>query len=234
MENDPARFRILLVEDDQRLADMVAEFLESSGFEVSTEHRGDVAVNAILRLRPDAVVLDVNLPGMSGFEVCQMVRSDYRGAIIMLTARGDEVDEILGLEFGADDYIAKPVKPRVLLARLRSHLRRSQASLDEAGSPIVVGPLVVDPARRLAEIDGRAIDLTTAEFDLLQLLADHAGHPLSRHEIYEHIHGMRYDSMDRSIDLRISRLRKKLGDDPARPKRIKSVRGVGYMLSVES
>jgi len=150
----------------------------------------------------------------------------------MLTARGEEIDEVLGLEAGADDYMAKPVRPRALLARLRMHLRRATPE-EQASQPIVVGSLVVDAGRRNVEIDGAAMDLTTAEFDLLNLLARHAGQTLSRNDIHLEIHGVKYDGLDRSIDLRISRLRKKLGDDPAKPQRIKSVRGVGYMLSIE-
>jgi DNA-binding response OmpR family regulator len=150
----------------------------------------------------------------------------------MLTARGEELDEVLGLEAGADDYMAKPVRPRALLARLRSHLRRATAA-ERASPPIRVGALVVDAARRSVALDGRPVELTTAEFDLLYLLARHAGRTLTRRDIYQHLHGMDFDGLDRSIDLRISRLRKKLGDDPAKPHRVKSVRGVGYLLSVE-
>ena len=230
-EESPNRC-ILLVEDDASLASMVVDFLSPQGFDVSIEGRGDRAVERIVREDPEAVVLDVNLPGLDGFSVCRAVRASYRGAIIMLTARGEEVDEVLGLEAGADDYMAKPVRPRALLARLRTHLRRVTPA-EQASEPMVVGSLVVDAARRSAEIDGEAVDLTTAEFDLLSLLAKHAGRTLSRNELYEEIHGMKYDGMDRSIDLRISRLRKKLGDDSAKPHRIKSVRGVGYMLSME-
>ena len=135
-------------------------------------------------------------------------------------------------EAGADDYIAKPVRPRVLLARLRSHFRRNTPE-EDTQQPIQVGSLTVDTARRAVELEGAAVDLTSAEFDLLYLLAKHAGKTLSRNDIYQEIHGMRYDGVDRSIDLRISRLRKKLGDDPTRPRRIKSVRGVGYLLSIE-
>ena len=233
MSNDTHRFRILLVEDDGELASMVADFLSLNGFTVAVEGRGDAAAARITRENPDAVVLDVNLPGLDGFAVCRAVRDDYRGAIIMLTARGEEVDEVLGLEFGADDYMAKPVRPRALLARLRTHLRRGLPEEPASSQPIVVGSLVVDAARRRAELDGEILDLTTAEFDLLKLLADHAGHTLSRNDIYQAIHGMRYDGVDRSIDLRISRLRRKLGDDPAKPQRIKSVRGTGYQLSAE-
>jgi len=234
MNQEPRNYRILLVEDDAALASMVVDFLSPHGFDVSIEPRGDTAVDRIRKENPDAVVLDVNLPGLDGFSVCQSVRADYRGAVIMLTARGEEVDEVLGLEAGADDYMAKPVRPRALLARLRTHLRRATPTESESRSkPIQAGSLVVDASRRCAQIDRVEVELTTAEFDLLHLLAQNAGRPLSRNAIYQEIHGLEYDGIDRSIDLRISRLRKKLGDDPAKPRRIKSVRGVGYILSVE-
>ncbi len=232
MNEESRNHRILLVEDDASLAAMVADFLSPHGFDVSIEGRGDVAVARITDENPDVVLLDVNLPGLDGFSICRSVRSRYCGAIIMLTARGEEVDEVLGLEAGADDYLAKPVRPRALLARLQTHLRRATPA-EQASQPIVVGSLVVDAGRRSVEIDGLAVDLTTAEFDLLSLLARHAGQTLSRNDIYQEIHQMKYDGLDRSIDLRISRLRKRLGDDPAKPRRIKSVRGVGYMLAVE-
>ena len=232
-ESESVRHKILLVEDDAELARMVAEFLHTNQFDVLIEGRGDTAAQRILDEQPEAVILDVNLPGLDGFSVCKQIRERYRGAIIMLTARGEDVDEVLGLEAGADDYMAKPVRPRVLLARLKTHLRRV-SPMDAASKPIVVGTMVVDPARRGVEIDGAPVDVTTAEFDLLRLLAQHAGKTLSRNEIYQEIHGMPYDGMDRSIDLRISRLRKKIGDDPSRPQRIKSVRGVGYMLAVDA
>ncbi len=228
------KHRVLLVEDDVALASMMVDFLSPHGFSVSTEGKGDSAVRRIVEENPDAVVLDVNLPGLDGFSVCRLVRPTYRGAVIMLTARGEEVDEVYGFEAGADDYMAKPVRPRALLARLRTHLRRATPTEYEARSkPIRVGSLVVDASRRSVEIDHSTLDLTTSEFDLLHLLVENAGRPLSRDDIYQQIHGMKYDGIDRSIDLRISRLRKKLGDDPARPRRIKSVWGVGYILSVE-
>ena len=224
---------ILLVEDDHELARVVSEYLAENGYDVQVHGRGDTAAERILRDPPDAVVLDVNLPGLDGLSVCRQVRDRYRGAILMLTARSEEVDEVLGIEFGADDYLAKPVRPRALLARLKSHLRRSGGADTAIGPPLVIGGLVVDPSRRRAELRGIPIELTSAEFDLLKLLADHAGVPLSRSDIYQSIHGMRYDSQDRSIDLRISRLRRKIEEDPARPTRIKSVRGTGYLLSIE-
>ena len=232
MSQEPPKYRILLVEDDAPLASMVADFLAPLGFDVSIASRGDTAVIRIQEDDPDAVVLDVNLPGLDGFSICRAVRAHYRGPIIMLTARGEEFDEVLGLEAGADDYMAKPVRPRALLARLQMHLRRA-TSEERASQPIAVGSLMVDTGRRTVELEGAAVDLTTAEFELLHLLAKHAGRTLSRNDICLQIHGMKYDGLDRSIDLRISRLRKKLGDDPTHPQRIKSVRGVGYMLSLE-
>ena len=231
-ESPSNQFRILLVEDDTALASMVSDYLATQGFDVAVEPRGDVAVSRINDEVPDAVILDVNLPGLDGFSVCRSVRDSYPGAIIMLTARGEEVDEVLGLEAGADDYLAKPVRPMALLARLKAHLRRSTPA-EQATQTIEVGSLVVDPARRCVAILGDEVELTTAEFDLLYLLAQQAGKTVSRNDIYENIHGMKYDGIDRSIDLRISRLRKKLGDDPLRPDRIKSIRGVGYQLSIE-
>lgn len=217
------------MEDDSELASLVREFLVGNDFEVSIEPRGDTAVGRIVDEQPDAVILDVNLPGKEGFDVCREVRPAYGGAIIIVTARGDEVDEIIGLEIGADDYISKPVRPRVLLARLRAHLRKSG---DTSGTPrrISVGDLTVDSGRRSAEIAGTELVLTTAEFDLLWALAENAGEVVSRESIYQELVGIPYDGIDRSIDLRVSRLRKRLGDDPANPTRIKSVRGVGYIL----
>jgi two-component system OmpR family response regulator/two-component system response regulator RstA len=232
MHQESPRYRILLVEDDGPLASMVAEFLGQQGCDTAIERRGDAAVGRILAEIPDAVLLDVNLPGLDGFSICRNVREKYAGVIIMLTARGEEVDEVLGLEAGADDYLAKPVRPRALLARLQSHLRRAVPG-ERAVAPLVVGSLVVDDGQRRATIGGREVNLTTAEFDLLLLLAKHAGCTVSRKDLYLQLQGMKYDGLDRSIDLRISRLRKKLGDDPLRPKRIKSVRGAGYLLSVE-
>lgn len=232
MEQELQKHKILLVEDDAALANMVADFLNGHEFEAAIESRGDTAPARILQEHPDAVVLDLNLPGLDGFEVCRRIRDQYHGAIVMLTARGEEVDEVVGLEAGADDYLSKPVRPHALLARLRIHLRRVTPS-EASSQPVRVGSMVVDASRRSVEIEGQSIDLTTAEFDLLKLLADNAGNTLSRNDIYQQIHGMRYDGLDRSIDLRISRLRKKLGDDPARPQRIKSIRGVGYMLAIE-
>lgn len=225
--------RILLVEDDRELSAMVADFLRPHGFSVSSEARGDRAFERILEESPDLVILDVNLPGLDGLSVCRAVRPHFSGLILILTARGDEVDEVVGLEIGADDYLAKPVRPRVLLARLRALLRRTVVfNGQQSSSRITIGAMLVDAGRRVVEMHGREIKLTSAEFDLLWLLAENVGQVVSRDDIYLKIHGLKYDGLDRSIDLRISRLRKKLGDDPVDPQRIKSVRNTGYLLSV--
>ncbi|MFM2013515.1 MAG: hypothetical protein RLZZ396_2299 [Planctomycetota bacterium] len=224
---------VLLVEDDRELAEIVRDYLIENGFSVSIEMQGDLAVGRILQERPDLVVLDVNLPGMDGFTVCKSVRDQYQGAIVMLTARIEEIDEVLGLEFGADDYLTKPVRPRVLLARLRTHLRKSPAVNAELEDCISVGGLSVYPSRRHVELRAVPVELTSAEFDLLHFLAQRAGKVVSRVELYESLAGETYDPQDRSIDLRISRLRRKLGDNQSNPTRIKSVRGTGYLLSIE-
>jgi DNA-binding response OmpR family regulator len=224
--------RILLVEDDLGLATMVVEFLQSHGYRVDHEQRGDHAVARILGHRPDLVLLDVALPGCDGLTVCRSIRDRFQGVIVMLTAQDDESIEVAGFEAGADDYIVKPVRPQALLSRMRCHLRRenTNASLQEV---LKVDQLEIHPQQRMAQLGGQPIDLTTAEFDLLHLLALNAGKTLSRQQIFQEILGLRYDGLDRSIDLRISRLRKKIGDDSSAPRKIKSIRGVGYLLSTE-
>jgi two-component system OmpR family response regulator/two-component system response regulator RstA len=227
--------RILLVEDDERLADLTAEYLRKNDFEVGIEPRGDTAEARILNDRPDLVVLDVMLPGKDGFEVCRSVRPHYPGVIVMLTARDEDFDQILGLELGADDYITKPAQPRLLLARIKALLRRAPLG----GSPVPsdtdaelsFGRFRISQATRTAHLGDEPTDLTTAEFDLLWLLAQHAGNILSRDDLLQQLRGIGFDGLDRSIDARISRLRKKLGDDPDNPKRIKTVRGKGYLFS---
>lgn len=215
---------------------MVSEFLSGEGFEVTIESNGRQAAERIVSENFDVVVLDIGLPEMDGISICRAVRAKFRGPILILTARGDEIDEVVALEVGADDYMAKPVRPRALLARLKVHLRRSSKPFsNDMPARLDIDGLVVDAASRtvnLAGSDGEPaeLELTTAEFDLLWYLAQRAGQVVSRIEIYQQIQGIPYDGLDRSIDLRISRLRKKIGDDPNHPQRIKSVRGVGYIL----
>lgn len=225
-------YRLLIVEDDHALAAMVQDFLIEQGFEVSIESNGHSAIDRIEANAFDAVVLDIGLPGASGFEVCQSVRTHFEGPILVLTARGDEVDEVEALELGADDFMSKPVRPHALLARLRVHLRRVDLNEpDEVPQAVVVGDLTIDPAKRSVWVGDQSVQLTTAEFDLLLYLANRAGKPVARTDVYLDLLKLPYDGIDRSIDLRVSRLRRKLKDDPHRPARIKSVRGVGYLLA---
>ncbi len=228
-------YRVLLVDDDVQLAELVVDYLSPHGFAIETVTNGDLAVNKILVENPDAVLLDVNLPGMDGFSICREVREQFHGPIILLTARDTETDEVLGLEFGADDFLAKPVSLRVLLARLRMHLRRNpteDTTIEE--NVLELGALKIDRGRRSVKFAGNSIPLSTAEFDLLWLLAQHAGSVVSRAMLFENLHGFKFDGFDCSIDLRVSRLRKKLGDDPHQPTLILSIRGIGYQLSIES
>jgi two-component system OmpR family response regulator/two-component system response regulator RstA len=229
--------RILLVEDDERLAKLTAEYLQKNDFDVVIETRGDTAETHILNEDPDLVILDIMLPGKDGFEVCRSVRNKYKGVILMLTARDEDFDQILGLELGADDYLGKPVQPRLLLARIKALLRRTPASGADSrnddgwSAELSFGNFHISQATRSACLGENPIDLTTAEFDLLWLLALHAGNILSRDDLLQQLRGIGFDGLDRSIDARISRLRRKLGDDPENPARIKTVRGKGYLFS---
>ena len=234
---EPQTHQLLLVEDDKELAKMVSEYLSAQHFQVTVEGDGKAAIDRIRSQAYDIVLLDIGLPGCDGISVCKSVRPSFQGPILMLTARGDEIDEVLALEVGADDYIAKPVRPRALLARLKVHLRRSEINREQLETDVTrieVLDLVINSLSRTVEIDSRPISLTTAEFDLLWLLAVHAGTVVGRDVLYSELHGLPYDGMDRSIDLRVSRLRKKLGDDPNDPQRIKSIRAVGYLLASDS
>jgi len=233
MEGDPG-IRILLVEDDLRLGALVSEFLVSKGFLVDIEVRGDLAPDRIIDENPDLVILDLMLPGLDGLSICRKVRPVYPGPIMMLTALSDEVDEVVGLEVGADDYLAKPVRPRLLLARIHNLLRRMNADGEDRAITgervITIEDLVIDPGSRSVRLGSREIDLTTAEFDLLYYLAERVGQVIDRNDIYRDLRGMEWDGLDRSIDLRVARLRRKIGDDARHPRRIKSVRGSGYLL----
>ncbi|GLQ30688.1 response regulator [Litoribrevibacter albus] len=229
---------ILIVEDDERLASLTKDYLENNGLQVSIEGDGAKAIDRIINEQPDLVVLDLMLPGEDGIAVCRLVRPKYKGPILMLTARTDDLDQVLGLEMGADDYVAKPVRPRVLLARIQALLRRTHQPSTESApetsgeqqTRLEFGELVIDSAMREAWLAETSIDLTSAEFDLLWLLASNAGTVLSREEIFTALRGIEYDGQDRSIDVRVSRIRPKVGDDPMHPRRIKTVRSKGYLF----
>ncbi|MGI9449829.1 MAG: winged helix-turn-helix domain-containing protein [Geminicoccaceae bacterium] len=234
--------KILLVEDDDRLASLICEYLLQHGFEVDVEPRGDAASDRILDTRPALVILDLMLPGRDGFDICRDVRPFFSGPILMLTARDDDIDQVVGLELGADDYVNKPVEPRVLLARMRALLRRyaktegvtsaEQRSVDR--DELIFGALRISRGRREVTLKGHSVELTTTEFELLWLLADAAGTILSREETLAALRGIDYDGLDRSVDNCISRLRKKLGDSRANPTRIKTVRSKGYLFVADA
>ncbi|WP_068860116.1 response regulator [Perlucidibaca aquatica] len=233
MSSHEAPHRILIVEDDQRLAELTQEYLIRNGLEVSIEGDGLRAIRRITDEQPDLVVLDLMLPGADGLTVCREVRSHYSRPIIMLTARTDDMDQVLGLEMGADDYVPKPVQPRVLLARIRAQLRRNDKP-ETGNQRLVFGELVIDNGARSVALKEELVEFTSAEYDLLWLLASNAGRILSREDIFTQLRGIEYDGQDRSIDVRISRIRPKIGDDPDSPRMIKTVRSKGYLFVKDS
>ncbi len=220
----------LLVEDDLKLAALTAEYLKGHGVQVVVCGDGARALQEARRTRFDVVLLDLMLPGRSGLEVCRELRERSDVPILVLTARGEEADRVLGLELGADDYLTKPFSPRELLARIQAQVRRARGQAGPPSRPIVVGGLVLDPAALRATLRGRELLLTTYEFQLLRALAERVGHVVSRERLLELVRGSAEEAFDRSIDVHISRLRAKLGDDPKRPRLLKTVRGAGYQL----
>ena len=223
---------ILLVEDDQRLAELTAEYLEQNGFSVVIESRGDKAMARFAEVKPRVVLLDLMLPGVDGLTICRELRETFTGPILIFTARDSDIDQVIGLEAGADDYVAKPVDPMVLLARTRALLRRAESAeqVPTQGGDIVLGALRISASSQEVTLEDEPVQLATHEFELLLLLARHAGTVLSRDDIFHHLRGIDYDGTDRSIDGRVSKLRKKLGDTAAEPARIKTVWGRGYLL----
>lgn len=222
---------LLIIDDDERLSAMLAEYLSGNGFRVHC--RGDAAagLRALQREAFDAVVLDIMLPDMDGFEVCRKVRATSGVPILMLTARGEETDRIVGLELGADDYLPKPFNPRELLARLKAILRRGVATAP-AAEVLRFGRLAIDRGARQATLDGKVCDLTSHQFALLAVLAERAGRVQSREQLMEAVRGETPDAFDRSIDVHISRIRAAIEDDPRHPRRIRTVRSVGYVFAV--
>ncbi|MBN1433752.1 response regulator transcription factor [Candidatus Fermentibacterales bacterium] len=220
--------RLLIVEDDPELAGLLSEYLGGHGFTVSVLYTGETAVKEILRANPDLVILDLKLPGKDGLQICRELRPLWRGPVLMLTALKEDTDVVVGLEMGADDYVGKPVSPRVLLARVKALLRRGTG--DAGAESTLVGDLRIDHSARTVYLRDDRIELTSTEFDLLALLARRAGRVQDRSRLVEELRGIDFNSFDRSVDVLVSRLRKKLGDDPSRPAMIRTVRGVGYVL----
>ncbi|OUR60175.1 DNA-binding response regulator [Colwellia sp. 39_35_sub15_T18] len=239
---DQNKSHLLIVEDDSELAQWMREYLIAKDYRVSLCDRGDSAVKFIQQHHPDIVILDGMLPGLDGIDVCKAVRPEFTNAIIMVTARDEEIDEVLGLEMGADDYLTKPVRARALLTRIRKHLDR-QTSLKQADVKVtssaptqrlVFNNLVIDKLAMEVLLNGIQIKLSSNEFDVLWLLAEQAGQLVTREQLVHQLRGFDYDGFDRSIDLRISRLRKKLGDEPAQPFRIKTIWGKGYLFAKDA
>jgi DNA-binding response OmpR family regulator len=222
---------VLYIEDDVELSTLIQRYLESHGLLVSCVANGRAGLLQAIAQRPDVVLLDLMLPGLSGVAVCKELRQRSDVPIIMVTARDEEADRVVGLEGGADDYIAKPFSSRELLARIRALLRRVRGASGPSGRQLVIDDLSIDPLAMSVQLGGQSVALTTYEFQLLHTLAESAGRPLSREQLIESVRGSAEEAFDRSIDVHISRLRHKLGDDPRNPQRLKTVRGIGYLLA---
>lgn len=230
----PDRSRVLVVDDEQPLARVVASYLQAEGFDARLAWNGPSAVDLAREMRPDLIVLDLMLPGFDGIEVCRQVRTFSDCYIIMLTARDDEVDKVVGLSVGADDYVVKPFSPRELVARAKALLRRprtieSQHSGSDQGSgTIAVRELRVEPLARYVEVSGAELDLTRTEFDLLTFLCRHPRQVFSRRQLIDAVWGADWFGDEHLVDVHIGHLRRKLGDDAAEPVWIRTIRGVGY------
>jgi DNA-binding response OmpR family regulator len=228
-----ARTRLLVIDDDRKLCRLTKDYLEPMGYVVEMAHTGPEGLEKAAGEDYQAVILDVMLPGMDGFEVLKRLRRESNVPVLMLTARGEEADRIVGLEIGADDYLPKTFSPRELLARLRAVIRRSMSPAsvsDESEPELMVGPLRINPGSRVAVLGDRPLVLTPVEFDLLACLARAKGRVKTREQLLDDISHRNYDVFDRSIDVHISCLRKKLGDDPKNPRFIRTVRAAGYLL----
>jgi two-component system response regulator RstA len=231
--NSASNIDILLIEDDARLAELTAAYLEQNGLRVIVEARGERALERFTQEHPRLVLLDLLLPGKDGLSICRELRAASTVPILILTAKDTDLDHVIGLEAGADDYVMKPVDPMVLLARVRALMRRverSNTSGIERKPDVQLGQLRISETSREVWLMGNAVPLTTQEFELLSLLARRAGELVSRDEVFRAMRGIDYDGLDRSIDGRVSKLRRKLGDDASSPTRIKTVWGKGYLL----
>jgi DNA-binding response OmpR family regulator len=224
--------RVLLIDDDARLAEMLGGYLRTNGYQVEHCGDGESGLQAQRRAGYDAVILDVMLPGIDGLEVCRRMRAFSQVPIVMLTARGDDMDRIVGIEIGADDYLCKPFNPRELLARLAAVLRRTRAGERQASDRLRVGPLEIDRGAREVRVRGQRRELTGRQFDLLLLLAERAGRVQTRDQLMDALKGEEWDNVDRSIDVHISRIRQAIEDDPRHPRLVQTVRGAGYVLAL--
>jgi len=227
--------RILVIDDDAELCRLVGRFLTAEGFRVETVRTSTEGVERAHSGEHQLIVLDVMLPGMDGFEILRRIRAESRTPVLMLTARGDDLDRILGLEIGADDYLPKPFNPRELSARIRAILRRVNTSLSpQSSTPLMVGNLELNPASRVARVGRELLNLTTIEFDLLEKFMRSAGRVVGREELVKEVLGREFSPFDRSVDTHVCNLRKKVGHYEDGTERIKSVRGIGYLLAISS
>ena len=222
---------ILIVDDDVELCSLVGEYLQAEGFQVETVHDGERGLERAMSGQHLLIVLDVMLPKMNGFDVLRRIRNSSRIPVLLLTARGEDVDRIVGLEIGADDYLPKPFNPRELVARIRAVLRRTKTAEGSPGDTLRVGGIELNPATRTVLQDGKRVDLTSVEFNLLQVLLQEAGQVVSRERLVDSVLGRKFSPFDRSIDMHVSKVRKKLGDADDGADYIKTVRGVGYIFT---
>lgn len=222
---------VLIVDDDARLAAMLSDYLGGNGFAVARAGTGMTGVEQVRRDKPDIVILDIMLPDIDGLEACRRIRSFSDVPVLMLTAKGDETDRIVGLEIGADDYLPKPFNPRELLARLKAILRRRRTSVVDAGRTLRFGRLEIDRGSRSLRIDGNDRTLTSHQYDLLVALAENAGRILSREQLMDMVKGEELEAFDRSIDVHVSRIRAAIEEDPKKPRRLITVRGSGYVFA---
>lgn len=234
IEEDNPKKQILIVDDNAEYALSLQQYLSGNEFEVTVETESANALARIRDERPDIAIIEVDLRGDSGLTICKLSRKDFKGGIFLLSHRIDELDQVLGLDMGADEYLARSVSPRLLLAKCQAYLRREERSKPSLASDseerLEFGNLVIDNSMREAWLNRNTVELTSAEFDLLWLLASHAGEVLTREEIFSKLRGIEYDGQDRSVDVRVSRIRPKVGDDPIHPRRIKTVRSKGYLF----
>jgi DNA-binding response OmpR family regulator len=227
-----APIKILFVEDDDRLAELTIRYLHGSGLLVERAVSGNDALSEAARRQYDVILLDLMLPGRDGLEVCRDLRTRLDTPIIMVTARREEVDRVMGLDAGADDYVTKPFSSRELVSRIRAVVRRARGQVGPTGRAIQVGPITVDPATMQVTVERRPVELTGYEFALLRVLAERAGRVLSREQLLDLARGSSDEAFERSIDVQISKLRQKLGDDARHPRYLKTIRGAGYVLAV--
>jgi DNA-binding response OmpR family regulator len=226
--------RILVVDDEPKIRNIVTSYLRQEGFDVSEATDGPSAVTKAKRLEPDVVILDVMLPGFDGIEVLRQIRTESDVYVIMLTARSEETDKLIGLSVGADDYVTKPFSARELVARVKAVLRRSRGGPETASDTVAVGDVTLDRATRTVTVDSRPVDLTALEFDLLGALMDAPGRVYSRGQLIEKVWGWDFFGDERTVDVHIRKIRQKIGDDPTDPRYIATVRGVGYRFVVPS